>query len=50
METSDETGNWSMLESNSQQVEDSRNFWKWLALASWIFIGLTAILAVLPIR
>jgi hypothetical protein len=50
MESSDEAGYWSMLDSIHQQIEDSRNFWKWLALASWIFIGLTAILTLLPIR
>ena len=31
-------------------ARESRNFWKWLAVASWIFIGLAAVLTLIPFR
>jgi len=31
-------------------AQDSRNFWKWAAVASWIFIALAAVLTIIPFR
>lgn len=31
-------------------IRESRNFWKWLALVSWIFAGVAAMLRMFPLH
>ncbi len=38
-----------VLETRDVAVE-TRNFWKWLALVSWICAGVAGALAIFPIR
>lgn len=46
----DEKQHFSFIIAELNDLQESRNFWKWLALVSWILIGLAAALQIIPIR